>query len=215
MLDVHAPHEKIHGLGDFFLHLFTITVGLLIALGLEGCVEWQHHRHLVREARDNLRTEFRDNQRQIASALDDIHREQTQMQDDLAALEKLEADPKAKGISVTYRFSTQTLGHASWDTARETGAFAYMPYSEVKSYAELTDLEGQFNTHQERLIGEYTRGISFLYRFKQPSAKDADIGKSAEEGIRIALDIQSELLLCENIAQSLQRHYAALLQASA
>lgn len=26
---------------DFFLHIFTITVGLLIALSLEGLVEWQ------------------------------------------------------------------------------------------------------------------------------------------------------------------------------
>ena len=33
MLDVHPPHGKMHGVGDFFLHLFTITVGLLIALG--------------------------------------------------------------------------------------------------------------------------------------------------------------------------------------
>ena len=34
-----APHEKIHGFKDFLVHLFTITIGLLIALGLEGCAE--------------------------------------------------------------------------------------------------------------------------------------------------------------------------------
>jgi len=34
MLDVHPPEEKIHGFKDFLLHLFTITVGLLIALAL-------------------------------------------------------------------------------------------------------------------------------------------------------------------------------------
>ena len=39
MLDVHPPHEKMHGFKDFLLHLLTITIGLLIALGLEGCVE--------------------------------------------------------------------------------------------------------------------------------------------------------------------------------
>ena len=36
MLDVHPPHEKMHGFKDFLLHLLTITIGLLIALGLEG-----------------------------------------------------------------------------------------------------------------------------------------------------------------------------------
>ena len=47
MLDVHPPHEKVHGFKDFLLHILTITIGLLIALSLEGCVEWRHHRHLV------------------------------------------------------------------------------------------------------------------------------------------------------------------------
>ena len=67
MLDVHVPHEKIHGLRDFFLHLFTITIGLLIALSLEGCVEWQHHRHLVREAEAALHDEIENNAKQVAN----------------------------------------------------------------------------------------------------------------------------------------------------
>ena len=50
MIDVHAPHNRMEGFKDFFLHLITITIGLLIALSLEGCVEWHHHRTLVREA---------------------------------------------------------------------------------------------------------------------------------------------------------------------
>ncbi len=58
MLDVHAPHGKVEGWKDFFVHLFTITIGLLIALGLEGCVEWQHHRHLAAESKDALRGEI-------------------------------------------------------------------------------------------------------------------------------------------------------------
>ena len=58
MLDVHPPHGKLHGVGDFFLHLFTITIGLLIALGLEAAVD-RHHQHELREqAEANLRTEL-------------------------------------------------------------------------------------------------------------------------------------------------------------
>jgi hypothetical protein len=41
MLDVHLPH-KLHGFGEFLLHLFTISVGLLIATQIESCVEWRH-----------------------------------------------------------------------------------------------------------------------------------------------------------------------------
>jgi hypothetical protein len=37
-LDVHAPHHRVEGWKDFFIHLLTISVGLLIAVGIEGCV---------------------------------------------------------------------------------------------------------------------------------------------------------------------------------
>ena len=58
MLDVHPPHEAVHGWRDFFIHLATITIGLLIALGMEGCVEWMHHRHLVKEVEVSLHDEI-------------------------------------------------------------------------------------------------------------------------------------------------------------
>jgi hypothetical protein len=32
MLDVHLSHKPLHGVWEFLLHLFTITVGLLIAI---------------------------------------------------------------------------------------------------------------------------------------------------------------------------------------
>ena len=66
MLDVHPPHEKIHGFKDFLLHLLTITIGLLIALGLEGCVEHWKQRELTKDADTKLRQEIRDNAKEIA-----------------------------------------------------------------------------------------------------------------------------------------------------
>jgi len=38
-MDVHPVHGSIHSVRDFFRHLLTITIGILIALGLEGIVE--------------------------------------------------------------------------------------------------------------------------------------------------------------------------------
>ena len=59
MIEVHAPHEKMHGIKDFLLHIFTITVGLFIALMLEAGVEKLHQHHLRDEADSNLRQELR------------------------------------------------------------------------------------------------------------------------------------------------------------
>ena len=57
MLDVHAPHETVHTWRDFFIHIATIVVGLLIAIGLEQSVEYLHHREQLHQLRHDLRAE--------------------------------------------------------------------------------------------------------------------------------------------------------------
>ncbi len=44
MLDVPTPHPA-HTWRDFLIHIATICVGLLIAIGLEQTVEALHRRH--------------------------------------------------------------------------------------------------------------------------------------------------------------------------
>jgi len=68
MLDVHAPHHAATTWRDFFIHIATICIGLLIAIGLEQSVEWLHHRHqreqfiadMQHEASANLTVIFAD-----------------------------------------------------------------------------------------------------------------------------------------------------------
>ncbi len=36
MLDVHPPHAPTHTWKDFFIHIATIVIGLIIAVGLAG-----------------------------------------------------------------------------------------------------------------------------------------------------------------------------------
>jgi hypothetical protein len=66
MLDVHAPHGTVHTWKDFSIHLGTIAIGLLIAIGLEQSVEALHHRRQVREMALKLHQESTDNLEVIA-----------------------------------------------------------------------------------------------------------------------------------------------------
>ena len=68
MLDVHAPREAVHTWKDFFIHLATIVIGLLIAVGLEQTVEYFHHQHQVAEIRRSLAEERRINEVIFTSA---------------------------------------------------------------------------------------------------------------------------------------------------
>ena len=48
-LGADAPHASIHSVKDFLFHLLAITVGLLIALGLEVLVNTIHHAPRLRK----------------------------------------------------------------------------------------------------------------------------------------------------------------------
>ena len=61
MLDVHAPHEPIHTWKGFVIHIATITIGLLIAIGLEQLAEYVHHRHQAAAIAGKLRAESYEN----------------------------------------------------------------------------------------------------------------------------------------------------------
>lgn len=61
MLDVHPPEHAAHTWKDFFIHIATIVVGLIIAVGLEQAVEGLRRHHERQELEQNLRHEAQEN----------------------------------------------------------------------------------------------------------------------------------------------------------
>jgi len=59
MLDVHPPHSPTHTWKDFLIHIATIVVGLLIAIGLEQTVEAIHQHRERHELMEQLDAEHR------------------------------------------------------------------------------------------------------------------------------------------------------------
>src|SRR5579875_232880 len=68
-MEIHHPDAPIHSIKEFLVHLSLVTIGILIALALEGAVAALHHRHLVAEAEENMQTEIADNRSQLEAAL--------------------------------------------------------------------------------------------------------------------------------------------------
>lgn len=67
MLEAHAPHTVVRSWKDFLVHIATITIGLLIAIGLEQCVESLHQLHQRHQLEHDLLEEARRN-REVLSA---------------------------------------------------------------------------------------------------------------------------------------------------
>jgi len=137
MLDVHPPHEAAHSWRDFFIHIATIVIGLLIAISLEQTVEYIHHRHLVAEARENIEREIHENQELLPRNLASIQQDATQMKLNIETIRQLRAHPHNLQGSIHYNLTWSSFSDSAWHTARDTGALNYMPYDEVQHFSQV------------------------------------------------------------------------------
>jgi hypothetical protein len=46
-MEIHAPHKPVLTVREAIVHLAIVTVGILIALSLDGVREWREHRALA------------------------------------------------------------------------------------------------------------------------------------------------------------------------
>jgi hypothetical protein len=212
VIDVHPPSEPIHGWRDFFLHLATITIGLLIALSLEGCVEWQHHRHLVHEAEASLRTEIKSNESGLANVLADVHKQQAVLKQDVIVLDQLIKDPKTKTHQqMSINFRIVGLDDVSWKTAQNTGALSYMPYARAQEYASIYTLQDDLDVAQKQGARDAILSIGpFLNADPTDPAAAALQSQSIKAHIEV---VQGQLLLVESLVTGLDTEYKRFLAA--
>ena len=212
MLDVHPPHEPIHGWRDFFIHLATITIGLLIALGLEGCVEWMHHRHLVHEAQTALRNEISGNEGRMSDVLASVQKQEEELKHDVIVLKQRIAHPKDndhQSMSIDIRIVG--FDDVSWKTAQNIGALTYMPYARVEEYAAIYDLQEELDTVQKQAARDAALSIG---RFMNADSTEpaARIAEDQQEIRRIQV-VQGQLYFYESLIKGLDGYYKKFLAA--
>lgn len=187
MLDVHAPEHKIHNVRDFFIHLMTITIGLLIALGLEASVEAMHHRHQRQEADATIREEIRQNRDDLVKAQADIKVEIKNMVSVLDFVEARSKGQPVSGAGLTLNFHEGPLQDAAWRTASSTGVVSYMDYAQVEKYAVAYKVQDQFEAMQQQTLDEYLQLDSYIVKGFNPDAYSGDDAKTALPDVRRAL----------------------------
>jgi len=137
MFDVHAPHESIRTWKGFFIHIATIVVGLLIAIGLEQTVEAIHHSNERRELIREMREEAEHN---IETLRFDIQSAGEAKRWTAAAILLLQQAPIASGsVTVTLPAGIAVIeGHqpsrAVWDIAKSNGKAGLIPDNLAEIY---------------------------------------------------------------------------------
>jgi len=173
MLDVHPPHEAAHSWRDFFIHIATITVGLLIAISLEQSVEAIHHRHQRFELERDLRVEARKNLHLID--LDDkFYEDKTarlnalrQYVDDLSERRnrKLPPPPQAPPDLGSPIFSFPIT--SVWSTAKESTYTALLPREEAAMFEEVYFENDRMRIFADLYFNAIARQRRFAARFKK------------------------------------------------
>ncbi|MES2392287.1 MAG: hypothetical protein V4555_11645 [Acidobacteriota bacterium] len=147
MLDVHPPHSPTHTWKDFFIHIATICVGLLIAIGLEQTVEAIHHHHQRRDLEAQLHEEAQHN---LSLVQGNIARLEVQLAWEQASIVALNSAPVSAGripfsvippVGTVFDVGLFEPSQATWAVAKANGSVALLPEEEAQVYARL-DHEG-------------------------------------------------------------------------
>jgi hypothetical protein len=210
MFEIHPPHSPIHGWRDFSVQLVTITVGLLIALALEGLVEWLHHRHIMHQAQASLYVEIKANAGEVPGVLDGLHAQQQALRRDVSFLKSVIAHPEAPiHQSIDVSFSMKTFQNVSWNTAQATGALAFMPYNVAQEYSDIYTEQSALEAAELQAVRDTTMSLGpFL------NIADGDSNPTREEATLMKRQIevlQGQLLLVDSYLQDMDRRYKKFL----
>jgi hypothetical protein len=210
-MEIHPPHA-IRSLKDFLLQLLTITVGILIALTLDGVLEWTHHRQLVHEAEANLTTEVRENQAEINKGMQELRTSEQQLKEMVALVHQLQQNRAGVVKNITFSWTLDELHATSWSTASATGAIAYMDYAEVKRYTRAYDLQQRFMIVQNKAFDSIMAvyGLTTLLQKDMKRVSDSELAQ-AERVLGLALANAGAV---ESVQSALNEEYTKLLQQS-
>lgn len=206
MVDVHAPHAPIQGWRDLLVHLSIITMGILIALGLEGSFEWLHHRQLVHEAQASLQREISNNAMAIQRLAAVVHQRQADLNNDMTVLRYLVKNgklPEQHEMKLGYNISS--MDDVSWKTAQATGAVSYMSYAQAAAYADIYGAQDELLETQKQAARDAI--VSFA-PFLGPQDSGADL--TPAQGAEVLQKIQifaAQLQLVDSLISELDKHY--------
>lgn len=197
---MHVPEGPVRSVKDFLIHIVIVTIGILIAIGLEQLVEAHHRAQRMHDAVDGFQKELVYDESQLDEVMTAMVELRRQIDSEIANLN----DPAPRSIrypSINY----DSISLASWDAAMATQALAELPYEDVHRYAEAFDLlrlfgsierEGLTDWQDVRAYGDDPKAVTpdqrralieRLRRYENFTYTLELVGRGAKQACEIAL----------------------------
>ncbi len=144
MLEVHPPHAAAHSWKDFAIQIATITIGLLIAIGLEQTVEYFHHLNQLTTVRRELSAELIDNRRIMRGNVQKLYEVQAKLDKDMVLLRASQSAHGAVAGKLDYGYEFARTPDGAWEAAKENSALGMMPHDELRANVYVYAVFGAF-----------------------------------------------------------------------
>ena len=192
-MDIHQPEHPVRSVRDFAFHIFTVTIGILIALGLEALVEAHRGRLLAAHARADFREEFRHNRAALLADEGKLQATQHELEGLIGYGRSRLAHKDAKVVDIaaarSFAFATAT----AWDTAVATQALLHLSFMETGAITAAVSAQSAFNALQNRAEAQWFE----LAAFGDPRAIADDQVAPALQKVTIAYAYASSVLAFE------------------
>jgi hypothetical protein len=199
-----APAAK-YAASDYLFQFITITAGVLIALLINGLVEWNSNRNLVREARTTIARELAANHDEVNDVLAGNSLRLKNLDEALALVSLVLAGEKPASASMNLGYNLADLSNAAWDSAMRTGALSHMDYADVQAYSLLYAHQDLFAQQQAKAMDHLTAALVIFSDQVDPlSAKPPDLERFRER----VLALKAGLTVEQQLAERLVNEYA-------
>jgi len=178
MIDIHPPQHARMTRRDFFVHLFIVILGILIAIGVEQTVEALHHRHQREALIEGFHRECNDNLKVFDYDLDLARQQIAWDRASLAVLRN--AQPQGGYITVTMPpplpgRGMQSPSRSVWSVAKTSGKVDLLPENLAEIFDRVDTEGGHWNDVVQPATVAFQRMSSFADRTGFPLNTGATI----------------------------------------
>jgi hypothetical protein len=153
-MEIHPPEHPIRSVRDFVVQLFTVTCGILIALGLEGRVEHRRDAALAKQTLEAFVTDITPNLQRIQREHDAAVHALPVLKANIAYLEAKQKHVTAKDPGNLSGFSLLYLRNAPWDSALATQGVRLLTQHETETISRVYAGQTLHNSMIDQLRAE-------------------------------------------------------------
>jgi hypothetical protein len=176
-MEIHGPEGPTKSFKDFLIHIVIVTVGILIALGLEGIRETINIHRIVRDARENFRVELKANR-------GNLDKELKNDAETLARIDRIVADlPELRKNFAQFRARVGELfpseyffSSSRWEAALSSGALSHMSVDEVNRYASANFLVHAYSNLEAQAGTDWQQLEAFVSAHEDPTPQEMNTG---------------------------------------